>query len=556
MTYYEKPGIATLIILMMIGCNGPTSYEELEILALQDDRSQLNPDEMATSASTSPPNLLTTGSELARSPDPVNDIQDSTESAAPDDLEEQSEATQMEAEDTENDHENNNNDQGINDQQTSNSVAVAVNVAVNVDADANSNVSVDVAVNVDVNVETKNQHAANPKDNHKNQQHEQKDTKNDALENLRRPTTIYTHDPLEVCEWSKFAPDPNDPEIGEIFNETYTQPEEQKLDILWVVDNSGSMQEEQANLATNFKSFIEHMSNLNIDFQIAVTSTDICGDKPDQYCPQNRYMGNYYFPQYTPLRGHFSGSPGSQILRSTDADLSQKFMENVMLGIHGSGAEHGLTAATWAIEKSTQPNSDNYGFLRDNSFLAVIMVSDEEDNGVKLSLQGRTNYYFTGEDLVSALSTHRDSSKFTVNAIVGMQDPQTKKICKNKDGQPVEEGKQFLAAAELTGGRSISICDQNFADSLETLGFDITSQMSQIVLKKTPFPFTLKIFVDDVEITKNVDYVKEANAVRFPPQYMPTGGQKIKITYYEATQPSENANDQTSRVEHPYCLND
>ena len=50
------------------------------------------------------------------------------------------------------------------------------------------------------------------------------------------------------------------------------------VDVLFVVDNSGSMSEEQNNLATNFHSFIQTASQWSTDYHIAVTSTDMDSD--------------------------------------------------------------------------------------------------------------------------------------------------------------------------------------------------------------------------------------------------------------------------------------
>ncbi|QDG51511.1 hypothetical protein FIV42_12375 [Persicimonas caeni] len=45
------------------------------------------------------------------------------------------------------------------------------------------------------------------------------------------------------------------------------------VDILWVIDNSGSMCEEQGALRDNFQQFITQISDQNIDFHIGVTTT-------------------------------------------------------------------------------------------------------------------------------------------------------------------------------------------------------------------------------------------------------------------------------------------
>ncbi|MBO9667186.1 MAG: hypothetical protein J7501_10280, partial [Bdellovibrio sp.] len=50
--------------------------------------------------------------------------------------------------------------------------------------------------------------------------------------------------------------------------------ETKKIDILWIVDNSGSMESSQANLASNFQSFIARFNQSNHDFHMAVATTD------------------------------------------------------------------------------------------------------------------------------------------------------------------------------------------------------------------------------------------------------------------------------------------
>lgn len=49
----------------------------------------------------------------------------------------------------------------------------------------------------------------------------------------------------------------------------------QKVDILWVVDNSGSMCQEQKVLRDNFRKFIDELNQTNLDFHIGLTTTDM-----------------------------------------------------------------------------------------------------------------------------------------------------------------------------------------------------------------------------------------------------------------------------------------
>ena len=55
-----------------------------------------------------------------------------------------------------------------------------------------------------------------------------------------------------------------------------------KLDILWIVDDSPSMCQEQASLSASFGKFLEVFKKYTaIDMRLAVTTTNVCAkDKP------------------------------------------------------------------------------------------------------------------------------------------------------------------------------------------------------------------------------------------------------------------------------------
>ena len=47
------------------------------------------------------------------------------------------------------------------------------------------------------------------------------------------------------------------------------------VDVLWVVDNSGSMSEEQGQVVANFQDFINEFISLGLDYHMAVVTTDM-----------------------------------------------------------------------------------------------------------------------------------------------------------------------------------------------------------------------------------------------------------------------------------------
>ncbi len=62
---------------------------------------------------------------------------------------------------------------------------------------------------------------------------------------------------------------------SEVAVDVFQQSRRNVVDVLMVVDNSGSMIEEQAKLATNFQAFIQVFSDIDVDWQIGVITTDM-----------------------------------------------------------------------------------------------------------------------------------------------------------------------------------------------------------------------------------------------------------------------------------------
>lgn len=314
-----------------------------------------------------------------------------------------------------------------------------------------------------------------------------------------------------------------------------------KVDILWVVDSSGSMSEEQAYLGNNFQSFINQLVAAGHDFQTAVTSTDVChstipGPLSERVCPVD-YGGS----AETRLRGSFVGSTGRKVLKHSDSDIVSRFTSYTKVGTKGSGFEHGLTAAKLAIEKVQ--SGQNEPLIRSDAFLAVIVVSDEEDDGIGLSMvdpahgrnftaEGLTTYRFTDDDMINHLKSVKGEGKFSVSAIVPTRNANGQ-LCSASHSKPDEEGTQYIKAAQKSGGIVQSICATNWSSSLAQIGYDLNAQLTQIVLPSIPDVATIKVFVNNVQIS-SWTYNQGNNAVKFNSGSVPAEGAQIRVEYIEA----------------------
>lgn len=158
------------------------------------------------------------------------------------------------------------------------------------------------------------------------------------------------------------------------------------IDILMVIDNSGSMAEEQASLSNNFNRFINVLQNIEgglPNIHLGVITTDVgAGPFNISGCSGNGDNGSLQSaPQgaCNPPSGAFisdiANDDGTRQKNYTDT-LEETFSCIAELGITGCGFEQPLESMRRALNGSNQTNA---GFLRDNAFLAVIFITDEDD---------------------------------------------------------------------------------------------------------------------------------------------------------------------------------
>jgi hypothetical protein len=157
------------------------------------------------------------------------------------------------------------------------------------------------------------------------------------------------------------------------------------IDIVFVVDNSGSMSQEQANLGRNFPVFMQQLAALQGgDFRIGVVNTDLGGGATTMNgeCAPTTPGGDG--GRFCHVRGvdycARCGVDASQgrFLRTVNpnlmGDLPGVFTCMASMGTSGCSFEHSLGA----LQKSlTLP--ENGDFVRPNAYLAFVIITDEED---------------------------------------------------------------------------------------------------------------------------------------------------------------------------------
>lgn len=170
-----------------------------------------------------------------------------------------------------------------------------------------------------------------------------------------------------------------------------------KVDLLFVVDNSGSMAGEQQNLVNSFPGFVtEIQGTLGTveSLHVGVISTEIHKQNPLQ-CQKLGALS-----QASSLHGNcVPYSSGKNWMDETEPNMQQKFTCAGQLGTGGSGDERPMDALQLALTPNyNAAGACNDGFLRDDALLVVVVITDEEDDnkGGSFKSQGDPPDWFQG----------------------------------------------------------------------------------------------------------------------------------------------------------------
>ncbi len=264
-----------------------------------------------------------------------------------------------------------------------------------------------------------------------------------------------------------------------------------KIDILWVVDSSGSMSSSQTNLANNFQQFIQDFQTKGFDFQMAVTDTA-------------GYLDYHYNTNTRSVWRQGSATPysGIKVMDKNTPNLASVFAKNIKTGTAGSGDERAFSSFKKALENPT-----NLGFQRPGAFLAVIIVSDEDDFSHYDWNNGTSSYYFSEnyndanilsvqhfkDFLITATNSTAATAanNFAVHSISARD-----QACVNSLGNTGQKiSQRYPAISAATGGITASIC-ASMAVVLEQLSKKTIELAATFALDREPIIETLRVTVD------------------------------------------------------------
>ncbi|MHB8872688.1 MAG: hypothetical protein ACYC8T_03280 [Myxococcaceae bacterium] len=308
-----------------------------------------------------------------------------------------------------------------------------------------------------------------------------------------------------------------------------------KVDILWVVDSSGSMAPKQTRLADNFQGFINQLVSARppIDFHIAVTTMDTDDNSVPRGSLRRWTVGpkNGDFISCTP---DVTGNSTCNTAPTADggtAEAVTAFKQLAAAGTGGSAQERGLYAAYLTLQNSA--NQGPTKFIRPDAALYVVVVSDEDDASCNPLVRqpicttdpgcrcapdpilagaggyGSTGYFsrffetykgYGNEDLVALAAIVAIDGASDAGVPSQFGDPsQHVGCCLTPDGGACPTsgtndggyeiayfGARYVKVAADTGGVAVSICDSKFSGALASLGYAASGLRREFRLSRGP----------------------------------------------------------------------
>ena len=293
-------------------------------------------------------------------------------------------------------------------------------------------------------------------------------------------------------------PPPDDVEV----TETFRQVDRPRVDLLFVVDHTSSMEPARTALTEAASSLVATLDADQLAWQLGVVSTDLDSE----------------------WSGVLQGDPWILTPATDQAPVALARALDVTPGRAPTG---GLGAATRALTEPRR-STDNRGFRRPDAALHVVVLSDADDESTSV----------LGSDPGDAFSelladeVEATGSPAVLSAVVG--DPGTG--CTGPAGTALP-GDTYARVARDSGGSVASICEADLGEVVRQLGTLIQEGTRRFELQAVPVVSSVRVEIDGIRLDEGWALELEPPAVRL--EVPPPLGSDLAVRYTIARSTTE-----------------
>lgn len=322
----------------------------------------------------------------------------------------------------------------------------------------------------------------------------------------------------------KLRPTPN--QIVEKLDDRIEISLNAKVDIIVVMDGSGSMSTHQANLKQNIGAFVQELTKASyLDYRIAVT---IAGCR--------RAAGHSQYSSDLCNEGLFHRASSAEkepyFIRRGDPDEDVLLRSRLEVGTANDSRESFFSPVIKAITAPLNQHPANRGFLRSQAYLIPIFVTDTDDQS---DLYDARQFYDNlirikgSSDLIIPYGAIIPSGFRRVGC---SRDP-----VNNTPGEPVRI-EEFLRTA---GGSHFNLCGGSFGADLVQVAQDLVSRVEPVIyLEDRPYVPSIRLYYGGEEIPNDFEkgwvYDPQRNIIKLG-QWLDLQGKRnlaFQISYVKA----------------------
>jgi hypothetical protein len=298
-------------------------------------------------------------------------------------------------------------------------------------------------------------------------------------------------------------------------------------DIIWVMDESGSMDDKRKNVVANANNFFNRALASGLDFRMCVT--DVCD--PDGYSGCTKEVIGKCCSKDSSDGCDNGGT--DRFLLPSEGSLFSACVDNPPGCEYGS--EYGLTNIKEAVTKHLPRADGAVDKVRPEAKLVVVIATDEAPEEYK-----DAGIVSEGDNTCQLDSAKKASSdafiKPYLDLLSGATDPEAASmfhmiggICNNSCGANTGYGYSDLAQA--LGGQVGDVCQTDLGNTLQVIIDSIIGAASPVKLQYVPISSTLAVALDGTEVprsrTAGFDYRSSSNSVAFINMKYKKGSQVI-----------------------------
>ena len=267
-------------------------------------------------------------------------------------------------------------------------------------------------------------------------------------------------------------------DAADIWVDNFTQPGNfDGVDILWVIDPSGSMNNDRVRVIAGIGDMIGVLPVTN--WRLAIIATD-----------PNRAAQTQEFP----------------LIPGDDATDAESQLNATVVGHH----EKGFDAVVSYMSNGYSPT-----WMREDAALLIVFVSDEEEQS--------TSNFPSASNFITWISSQREYVFISSIVQLGPEDTEC------QPASPLNQGDRYIEAADAFNGQKIDICSEDWSQGVADAGTQIT-QYDYWDLTRIPlYDNRIYVFIDGVP---NYDWYYEPSENRVYFNTKPDEKSLVEIAYY------------------------